>query len=70
MGRLVWFHVPLRLSPQAQAPAEAGSDRSKRPVGEMKKVMAEKKMALDIIEGCVCLRCTRVSDICIDMQWH
>ncbi|KAF9445947.1 UPF0187-domain-containing protein [Macrolepiota fuliginosa MF-IS2] len=49
MGRLIWFHVPPRLSPKT--PEETETGRSKRSVGEMKKVMAEKKMALDLVEG-------------------
>ncbi|KAJ7098959.1 Bestrophin, RFP-TM, chloride channel-domain-containing protein [Mycena epipterygia] len=42
MGRLVWYHVPLRLTPGAavvRAPQELG------------KIMAEKRMALDLIEA-------------------
>ncbi|KAF5354737.1 hypothetical protein D9756_005787 [Leucocoprinus leucothites] len=49
IGRLIWFHVPPRLTPQVVG--EAGSAPSKRSVGEMKRVMAEKKMALELVEG-------------------
>lgn len=51
MGRLIWFHVPARLSPRT--PAEVESGQMKRSVGEMKKAMVEKKMALDLVEGYV-----------------
>ncbi|KAJ7455462.1 Bestrophin, RFP-TM, chloride channel-domain-containing protein [Mycena latifolia] len=46
-ARLIWFHVPLRLSPRA--PDEAIGVR--RTPHEMLKVMAEKSLALDLIEG-------------------
>ncbi|KAJ7098967.1 Bestrophin, RFP-TM, chloride channel-domain-containing protein [Mycena epipterygia] len=41
MGRLIWYHVPPRLSPGAgvRSPQELG------------KVMAEKRMALDLVEA-------------------
>ncbi|KAF5374230.1 hypothetical protein D9758_004681 [Tetrapyrgos nigripes] len=49
MGRLIWFHVPPRLTPKT--PEEAASNQILRSVGEMSKVMAEKRMALDLVEG-------------------
>ncbi|KAJ3566803.1 hypothetical protein NP233_g6772 [Leucocoprinus birnbaumii] len=49
LSRLIWFHVPLRLSPRAGTEVDASSAR--RTVGEMKIIMAEKYMALDLVEG-------------------
>ncbi|KAJ7088039.1 UPF0187-domain-containing protein [Mycena belliarum] len=46
-SRLIWYHVPLRLSPRA-ADESIGA---RRTPAEMLKVMAEKEMALDLIEG-------------------
>ncbi|KAJ6496406.1 UPF0187-domain-containing protein [Mycena sanguinolenta] len=42
MGRLIWYHVPPRLTPGANP---------NRSTQEMAKVMAEKSMALDLIEA-------------------
>ncbi|KAF7354224.1 hypothetical protein MVEN_01110200 [Mycena venus] len=42
MGRLIWYHVPPRLTPGTNA---------NRPPQEMAKVMAEKRMALDLVEA-------------------
>ncbi|KAJ7032597.1 UPF0187-domain-containing protein [Mycena alexandri] len=41
MGRLIWYHVPLRLTPGPDA----------RTPHELGKVMAEKRMALDLVEA-------------------
>ncbi|KAK0201949.1 Bestrophin, RFP-TM, chloride channel-domain-containing protein [Desarmillaria ectypa] len=49
MGRLVWFHVPPRLTPKT--PQEIESGRTNRSPEEMIKVMAEKRMALDLVEA-------------------
>ncbi|KAF7984786.1 hypothetical protein HWV62_11778 [Athelia sp. TMB] len=49
MGRIIWFHVPPRLTPRT--PEEISSGTIKRSKEEMAKVMAEKRMALDLIEG-------------------
>ncbi|SJL07656.1 uncharacterized protein ARMOST_11006 [Armillaria ostoyae] len=49
MGRLVWFHVPPRLTPKT--PEETDSGRVNRSPEEMVKVMAEKRMALDLVEA-------------------
>lgn len=49
MGRVIWFHVPARVSPRT--PEEVAEGVSKRSKEEMLKVMAEKRMALDLIEG-------------------
>ncbi|KAJ6563237.1 Bestrophin, RFP-TM, chloride channel-domain-containing protein [Mycena sp. CBHHK59/15] len=45
MGRLIWYHVPPRLTPFV------AGDLSKPGVEEMSKVMAEKRMALDLTEA-------------------
>ncbi|KAH9477665.1 UPF0187 protein [Psilocybe cubensis] len=49
LGRLIWFHVPLRLSPKTQQETQSG--QLDRPQKELNKVMAEKRMALDLVEG-------------------
>lgn len=41
MGRLIWYHVPVALTP---GPGE-------RSTHELAKVMAEKRMALDLVEA-------------------
>jgi len=49
MTRLIWFHVPPRLTPKTATEIENGKvDRSEE---EMLKVMAEKQTALDLIQG-------------------
>ncbi|KAJ6538909.1 hypothetical protein B0H10DRAFT_1856530 [Mycena sp. CBHHK59/15] len=45
MGRLIWYHVPPRLTPFV------AGDLSRPSVEEMSKVMAEKRMALDLTEA-------------------
>jgi hypothetical protein len=51
MGRLIWFHVPPRLSPKTADEIQCGKlNRTKQ---EMTKVMAEKRLALDLLEACV-----------------
>jgi putative membrane protein len=49
MGRVIWFHVPARISPRT--PEEIAEGTSKRSKEEELKVMAEKRMALDLVEG-------------------
>ncbi|KAF8971759.1 Bestrophin, RFP-TM, chloride channel-domain-containing protein [Flammula alnicola] len=49
LGRLFWFHVPPRLT--AKTPEEIETGRVQRSTQELNKVMAEKRMALDLIEG-------------------
>ncbi|KAK0504154.1 hypothetical protein EDD18DRAFT_1345036 [Armillaria luteobubalina] len=49
MGRLVWFHVPPRLTPKTTQETDSG--RTTRSPEEMIKVMAEKRMALDLVEA-------------------
>ncbi|KAF9524747.1 Bestrophin, RFP-TM, chloride channel-domain-containing protein [Crepidotus variabilis] len=49
LTRLIWFHVPPRLTPKT--PEETTSGEVNRPVEELNKVMAEKRIALDLVEG-------------------
>jgi hypothetical protein len=51
MGRLVWFHVPPLVTPKTAQ--EIASGKAERNTDELLKVMAEKRMALDLIEACV-----------------
>jgi len=51
ISRIIWFHIPSRLSPRT--PDEVAEGVSKRSQEEMLKVMAEKRMALDLVEGFV-----------------
>ncbi|KAJ7764217.1 hypothetical protein B0H16DRAFT_1454759 [Mycena metata] len=46
MGRLIWYHIPLRLTPAAP-----GTGTDPRTPHELGKVMAEKRMALDLVEA-------------------
>ncbi|KAF4616911.1 hypothetical protein D9613_008399 [Agrocybe pediades] len=46
LGRLVWFHVPLRTGPKAADPPNEVQDLEVK-----RKVMNEKVLALDLIEG-------------------
>ncbi|KAL4246288.1 Voltage-dependent anion channel-forming protein YneE/VCCN1/2-like protein [Abortiporus biennis] len=52
-GRLIWFHVPLRLSPKSNN--SINTDQSTTTVKErseeVKQTMAEKRMALDMVEA-------------------
>ncbi|KAJ7598907.1 Bestrophin, RFP-TM, chloride channel-domain-containing protein [Mycena floridula] len=49
LSRLIWFHVPPTFSPHTEAEKETGKiDRSSK---EQRSVMAEKRMALDLVEG-------------------
>ncbi|TFY66915.1 hypothetical protein EVG20_g4168 [Dentipellis fragilis] len=48
--RLVWFHVPLRLTPRT---AEETLDGSVRSAEEIHKVMKEKRVAIDLTVGFV-----------------
>jgi ion channel-forming bestrophin family protein len=50
MGRLIWFHVPPLLSPRTQKEKESGG-LLERERTELRKVMAEKRLALDLLEG-------------------
>ncbi|KAF9479416.1 UPF0187-domain-containing protein [Pholiota conissans] len=55
LSRLIWFHVPPRLTPKT--PEEIASGQVQRSEEELNRVMAEKLMALDLIEGfCVALK--------------
>ncbi|KAJ3777473.1 UPF0187-domain-containing protein [Lentinula raphanica] len=49
MGRLVWYHVPPRLTPKTDEEIKSG--QLNRSHEELVKVMAEKRLALDLIEG-------------------
>ncbi|KAK7450605.1 hypothetical protein VKT23_012915 [Stygiomarasmius scandens] len=49
IGRLIWFHVPPRLTPKTAE--EAATNQVMRSTAELTKVMAEKRMALDLVEG-------------------
>ncbi|KAF5312327.1 hypothetical protein D9619_002547 [Psilocybe cf. subviscida] len=49
LGRLIWFHVPPRLT--AKTPEETKTGHLLRSTHELNKVMSEKRMALDLIEG-------------------
>ncbi|KAL1676573.1 Bestrophin, RFP-TM, chloride channel-domain-containing protein [Schizophyllum commune] len=48
-SRLIWIHVPLRLSPKT--PEETEKAQTIRPEEELLQVMNEKRMALDLIEA-------------------
>ncbi|CAK5271415.1 unnamed protein product [Mycena citricolor] len=49
MGRLIWYHVPPRLTPKTNEETLTG--KVIRPAQELNKVMAEKRMALDLCLG-------------------
>ncbi|KAF8809755.1 UPF0187-domain-containing protein [Phlegmacium glaucopus] len=49
LGRLIWIHVPPRLTPKS--PEEVQTGKSTRSTEELSKVMEEKGMAIDLIEG-------------------
>ncbi|KAJ7482182.1 Bestrophin, RFP-TM, chloride channel-domain-containing protein [Mycena galericulata] len=49
MGRLIWYHVPVRLTPKTRE--EEISGRAMRSLQELNKAMAEKRMALDLVLG-------------------
>ncbi|KAI0057278.1 UPF0187-domain-containing protein [Artomyces pyxidatus] len=48
LTRLIWFHVPLRLTPKTP---EETNNPAPRNVEEIRKIMKEKRAALDLIEG-------------------
>jgi hypothetical protein len=50
MARLIWFHVPPRLTPRRPEEEVGCIDR---PQEEMMQVMDEKMTSLDLLEGCV-----------------
>ncbi|KAF5389260.1 hypothetical protein D9757_003440 [Collybiopsis confluens] len=49
ISRLVWYHVPPRLTPKTAE--ETASGKMNRTPHELMKVMAEKRMALDLVEA-------------------
>lgn len=51
LGRLIWFHVPPRLKPATAEEKDSGHPGPSEE--EMTGVMTEKKVALNLIEGCV-----------------
>ena len=51
ISRIIWFHVPPRVSPRT--PDEIAEGVTKRSKEEMLKIMNEKRMALDLVEGFV-----------------
>ncbi|KAJ6549263.1 Bestrophin, RFP-TM, chloride channel-domain-containing protein [Mycena vulgaris] len=57
MGRLIWYHVPPRLTPgpmpqMASASTGTGNVNANAPTTqELAKVMVEKRMALDLVEA-------------------
>ena len=58
MARLVWYHTPLRFGPPQKkdegakaANAEAGKEKDDEKEHEMRRAMAEKKIALELIEA-------------------
>lgn len=51
ISRIIWFHVPPRVS--ASTAEEIAEGVTKRSKGEILKVMDEKRMALDLVEGFV-----------------
>ena len=49
LGRFIWFHVPLHLVvPPVDPPSEDPSTLKKR-AREVRKMMSEKRMALDLV---------------------
>jgi hypothetical protein len=49
MGRLIWYHVPPRLTPKTAE--ETISGQVIRSPQELSKAMSEKRMALDLVLG-------------------
>jgi putative membrane protein len=49
MARLIWYHVPPRLS--RTVPSDGQDSAESILKREMQQIMAEKKMALDVLEG-------------------
>jgi ion channel-forming bestrophin family protein len=49
LSRLIWFHVPPRFSGKTAEELQAG--QVERSTQELESAMAEKRMALDLIEG-------------------
>ena len=53
LSRLIWFHVPLRLT--LKTPEESASGKVNRPVSELNKVMAESVWQWISSKGTYCL---------------
>ena len=47
MGRLIWFHVPLKMSNGAEDKERNAKERQE----EVEHAMREKRIALDLVEG-------------------
>lgn len=52
-ARLVWFHVPLRLGPKPQNNSSTEEVKPANKAEEIRRMMAEKRMALDLLQGWV-----------------
>lgn len=48
LSRLIWFHVPLRVTPESKDGQKDGD-----PEDIAKQIMAEKRLALDLVEAYV-----------------
>jgi putative membrane protein len=56
LSRLIWFHVPLRLVPETKDVKKDEDDKetqveSNKTAENAKRVMIEKRMALDLVEA-------------------
>jgi len=51
MGRLIWFHVPPLV--RQKTAEEIATGKAMRTTEELMKVMAEKRIALDLVAGYV-----------------
>ena len=60
LTRLIWFHVPLKLSPhtaedartaEGAEGADKGRGKGEKGREEVRRVMREKRMALDLVDG-------------------
>ena len=68
LARFVWYHVPLRI--ENVQDSEEGQDEEQKAKAKKEKqkavhrIMAEKRMALELIEACVPVssRYTRVAE--------
>lgn len=50
-ARLIWFHVPLRLGPKVQSSSATSGDASTTSKLEVKRIMSEKQLALDLLQA-------------------
>ena len=49
--RLIWFHIPLRLPTHVSEESPEHDVKEKERSREVRRVMAEKRMALDLVEA-------------------